>query len=115
MTTFTLLTVALGILGTVAATVGISRIVRDPRRISAYAYSLAGLGAGLLSLWFVLYLEADWPQLLIGSGVTAVGVRLVGNLLGYPALVVCLLWAAITTVRLERRSLASERATLDGV
>lgn len=114
MTTFTLLTVALGILGTVAATVGISRIVRDPRRISAYAYSLAGLGAGLLSLGLVLYLEADWPQLLIVSGVTAVGVLLVGNLLGYPALVVFLLWAGITTVRRESRSLANMLSLLAG-
>ncbi|MGO1537645.1 MAG: hypothetical protein ACTHWM_12185, partial [Yaniella sp.] len=64
MTTFTVLAVALGILGAVSAAVGITRIVGDPRRISAYAYSIVGLGAALLSLGLVLYLEAGWPQVL---------------------------------------------------
>ena len=115
MTTFTVLAVALGILGAVSAAVAITRIVRDPRRISAYAYSIVGLGAALLSLGLVLYLEAGWPQVLLITGVIAAGALLLGNLIGYPALIGFLIWAGITTVRREARSLPNMLSLVAGI
>lgn len=115
MTTLTLLTVAIGILGLIAAIVGITRIVRDPRRIAAYAYGIAGFGVALLSLGLVLYLEADHPLLLVITAVIAGGVLLLGNLIGYPLLVGFLLWAGITTVRRESRSLSNMLALVAGI
>lgn len=115
MTTFTVLAVALGVLGAVSAAVAITRIVRDPRRISAYAYSIVGLGAAVLSLGLVLYIEADQPMVLIITGITAIGVLLLGNLIGYPALIGFLLWAGITTVRREARSLSNMLSLVAGV
>lgn len=115
MTTFTVLTVALGLLGAASAVVGITRIVRDPRRISAYAYSVAGLGAALLSLGLVLYIEASQPMVLIITAVTTLIVLVLGNVLGYPLLIGFLLWAGITTVRRESRSLANMLSLTAGI
>lgn len=115
MTTFTLLIVGLGILGTIAAAIGTIRFVRDPRRISAYAYSIVGLGAALMSLGLVLYLEADSPHLLITTAVVAGGVLVLGNLIGYPGLIAFLIWAGVTTVRRESRTLANMLSLIAGI
>src|SRR5699024_3830408 len=159
MLTSTVITAVIGVIGVVAAGIGINRIIRDPRRIAAYAYAIAGLGAALLSLGLIVFLQTGSPVLLaitmfaalalllLGNlvGYTAlVGVSLcrlglivflqtgspvlaaitmvaalallpLGNLVGYPELVGFLLWAGITNVRRESRSLANLLALLAGI
>src|SRR5699024_4933215 len=61
------------------------------------------------------YLEADHPLLLITTALSAVGVLLLGNLIGYPLLVGFLLWAGITTIRRESRSLSNMLSLLAGI
>ncbi len=111
----TVITAVIGIIGVIAAAIGISRIVRDPRRIAAYAYTIVGLGATLLSLGAILYLESGQPRLLALTLVVSIGLLLIGNLLGYPLLVGFLLWAGFTTLRRESRSLANFLALVAGL
>lgn len=115
MTMTTVFTVALGILGGLAATMGITRIVRDPRRLSSYAYSIVGLGAAVLSLGLILYIEADYFTVLTIAVLTAASGLLLGNLIGYPLLVGFLLWAGFTAVRREARSLANMLSLIVGI
>ena len=115
MLTSTVITAVIGVFSVVAAGIGINRIIRDPRRIAAYAYAAAGLGAALLSLGVILYLQAGSPVLLGITMLVALALLLLGNLVGYPALVGFLLWAGITNVRRESRSLANLLALLAGI
>lgn len=115
MTTFTAISLALGILGAISAAIGIIRIARDPRRLSAYALSLAGLGAALLSLGLVLYIAADAPLVLVVTVTVTVVLLALGNVLGYPLLVGFLLWAGITTIHRESRSVANMVSLFVGV
>src|SRR5699024_11740338 len=107
MLTSTVITAVIGVFSVVAAGIGINRIIRDPRRIAAYAYAAAGLGAALLSLGVILYLQAGSPVLLGFTMLVALALLLLGNLVGYSALVGFLLWAGITNVRRESCSLAN--------
>src|SRR5699024_10484569 len=115
MLTTTVITAVIGVFGVVAAGIGINRIIRDPRRIAAYAYAIAALGAALLSLGLVVFLQAGSPVLLAITMFAALALLLLGNLVAYPALVVFLLWAGITNVRCESRSLANLLAQAAGI
>lgn len=115
MTIITVFTVALGVLGVLSATVGITRIVRDPRRIASYAYSIVGIGAALLSLGLILFIHADYPLVLALGAFAALAGLLLGNIVGYPLLVGFLLWAGFTTIRRESRSLPNMLALFAGI
>lgn len=105
----------LGLLGLAAAVLGIQRIIADPRRIAAYGYTVIGAGIALLSAGTLLYVHADSPGLLLGTGVALMLLLILGTLFGYPLLVVFLLWAGITTLRRESRSLANMLALVAGI
>ncbi|NWN89504.1 MAG: YdcF family protein [Micrococcaceae bacterium] len=115
MEILTVITAVLGMIGAIAAVIGIKQIVQDPRRIAAYAYTVGGIGAALMSAGLILHLILDEPLLLVIMFVTAVLVLLSGNLLGYPLLVGFLLWAGITNLRRESRSLANMLSLLAGI
>lgn len=115
MTIITVVTAVFGILGLLATGLGINRISKDPRRIAAYSYTIIGTGATLLAAGLLLYLLADWPILLVitlGASLIAIGL---GTALGYPLLVGFLLWAGITTLRRESRSLGNMLSLLAGL
>lgn len=115
MTIITVVTAVFGILGLLATGLGIQRISKDPRRIAAYSYTIIGTGATLLSAGLLLYLLADWPILLaitLGASLLAIGL---GTAVGYPLLVGFLLWAGITTLRRESRSLGNMLSLLAGL
>src|SRR5699024_4170743 len=84
-------------------------------RIAAYAYAIAGLGAALLSLGLIVFLQTGSPVLLAITMFAALALLLLANLVGYPALVGFLVWAGITDVRRESRSLANLLALLAGI
>ncbi|GAA2024266.1 hypothetical protein GCM10009720_00030 [Yaniella flava] len=115
MEILTVITVVLGVIGALAAVIGVKQIVQDPRRIAAYAYTVGGFGAALTSAGLIIYFTLNEPLLLVIMFVTAALVLLAGNLLGYPLLVGFLLWAGITTLRRESRSLANMLSLLAGI
>lgn len=68
-----------------------------------------------LAIGLILFVEVDQPiPFTIIAGV-ALLVLVVGNLIGYPLLVVFLIWAGVTTLRRESRSLANMLALLMGI
>lgn len=115
MTTLTVATALFGILGAFAAVFGTARIIADPRRIAAYAYAIFGTGAALLSAGLLLYVHADQRLLLVITAIAAIVVLAFGNLIGYPLLVGFLLWAGVTTLHRESRSLANMLSLLAGI
>src|SRR5699024_3925143 len=112
MLTSTVITAVIGVFGVVAAGIGINRIICDPRRITAYAYAIAGLGAALLSLGLIVCLQTGSPVLLAITMFAALSFLLLGNLVGYPALVGSSLSAGITNLRRESRGLSTLLARL---
>lgn len=104
-----------GLFGASAAIVGVTQIVSDPRRIAAYAYALLGGGAALLSAGLLLYVHADQQLLLVIAAIIALIALVFGNLIGYPLLVGVLLWAGVTTLHRESRSLANMLSLLAGI
>ncbi|MDZ5078050.1 hypothetical protein [Nesterenkonia sp. HG001] len=71
---------------------------------------MAALVAGGL-----LALEHGHPEVLIGTGLTAVVILVAGNVLGYPVLTVFLLWSGVTVLRRESRSLGNASALVTGI
>lgn len=101
-------------LGACLAVAGVISIIRDGRRIGALAYSVIGLGIALFSVGFLLFLQGH-ESMLVVLAVTALIVLLLGNLVGYPVLVVFLLWSGITVLRKESRTLGNMLSLLAGV
>lgn len=102
------------IAGLAAAVTGVIGIVRDGRRISALVYAIGGFGTAVFAGGFLLF-ERGHPALLLGVGIAALVALVLGNLLGYPLLVVFLLWSGIAVLRRESRSLGNALAFLAGV
>ncbi|WP_202912118.1 YdcF family protein [Nesterenkonia muleiensis] len=96
------------------AVIGIVGIIRDGRRISTVVYAILGFAAAVFSLGFLLF-ERGHPALLLGVGITALIVLVLGNILGYPLLVVFLLWSGLTVLRRESRTLGNALALLAGI
>lgn len=115
MTITTVVTAVLGIIGVLAVALGIHRITQDPRRIAAYGYTVIGAVTTLLTAGLLLYELADWPILLVVTVIAAIFVIGVGTVVGYPLLVAFLLWAGITTLRRESRSLGNALSLLAGI
>ena len=102
------------ILSAAGATMGFAALRRDGRRIGALAGGIAGTVIAILSIATLLYLDGN-STLLIISMVIIIGIFLLGNLLGYPLLVIFLLWSGITVLRRESRSLGNALALLAGI
>src|SRR5699024_47509 len=115
MLTSTVITAVIGVLCVVAAGTGINSVIRDTHCMVAYAYAIAGLGDALLSVGLIVFLQCGSPVLLAITMFAALALLLLGNLVGYPALVGFLLWGGITDVRRESRSLANLLALLAGI
>src|SRR5690625_6766533 len=115
MTTLTVAAALFGFLVACASFFGIVHIIADPRRIAAYAYAIFGAGASLLGAGLLLYVHADQRLLLVITAITALVVLAFGNLIGYPLLVGFLLWAGVTTLHRESRSLANMLILLSAI
>lgn len=102
------------VLGAVLLIVGIAGIVRDGRRISAPIYIVMGLGLFAVGagIWLT---EHDHPLLLTLVFAVTLGLLLLGNLVGYPLLVVLLLYSGVTILRRESRTLGNALALLAGI
>ncbi|WFP17568.1 YdcF family protein [Citricoccus muralis] len=110
--------IVVSVVGTIAglliAGVGLWRTVRDPRGFLAYGVVALGLvlaGVGF-SGW--RYEAGDHLPLLLLIGIS-LGVLLLFNLLGYPGLVVFLIWSGVTILRRESRTLGNGLALLAGI
>lgn len=101
-------------LGIALATTGAVGIIRDGRRIGALAYSVVGLCVTLFATGSLLFLQGH-EGMLLALGVSALFVLVLGNLVGYPALVIFLLWSGITVLRRESRTLGNMLSLLAGV
>lgn len=106
--------VVLAALGAAAAAAGMVALRRDGRRMSALIFMLVGAGTALLATALVLA-QRGYPTMLYGLAIAAVVVLLLGNLLGYPILVVFLLWSGVTVLRKESRTLGNALALLAGL
>lgn len=105
---------AIGVAGFAAGMLGVIGIVRDSRRMGTLVLALGGLAVGVFALGMLLY-ERGHPGLLLGAAILALAALVLGNLLGYPVLVVFLLWSGITVLRRETRTLGNALALLAGV
>lgn len=101
-------------LGIALAATGAVSIIRDGRRIGALAHSVLGLCVTLFATAFLLFLQGH-EGMLLTLGISALIVLVVGNLVGYPALVIFLLWSGITVLRRESRTLGNMLSLLAGV
>ncbi|MGC5617324.1 YdcF family protein [Georgenia sp. Z1491] len=111
-TTWILVVVAL--LGLSATAAGVVGIVRDGRRISTLVRAVLGLGTAVLAVALLLY---SWGHegMLLTVGIAALVVVVLGNVLGYPLLVLFLLWSGVTVLRRESRTLGNALALVAGV
>ncbi|GAA2180417.1 hypothetical protein GCM10009847_18240 [Leucobacter tardus] len=93
---------------------GSFRFIRDARRIVAPVVAL--IGWGLLALGVGLWLvNLGSPLVLIIVLVAVFGVLLLGNLVGYPLLVLFLLYSGVTILRRESRTLGNALALIAGI
>ena len=100
--------------GAILLVAGIYILIRDGRRIATPIYITMGIG--LLAIGIGMHfsnLGDPFPLLVILA--VAVSIFLLGNLLGYPALVIFLLYAGLTILRRESRSLGNALALLAGI
>lgn len=104
MTIAPAIVIGLSILGALLLIVGITGLIRDGRRIATPVY--LAMGSGLLALGIGLWFSnlgnpAPLTIVVLIAGV----VLLLGNIVGYPALVIFLLYSGLTILRKESRSL----------
>lgn len=94
--------------------IGVVGVIRDGRRISALVYAVVGAGATVLSIGLLLTVQGH-PEMLLTTGLVAAVVLVLGNLIGYPLLVLFLLWSGFTVLRRESRTLGNALALLAGI
>lgn len=101
-------------LGAVLLGVGVVGLIRDGRSISAPIYIVMGLGL-FATGWGVWLMERDQPLLLLIVVLGTFAILALGNVVGYPLLVIFLLFAGVTVLRRESRSLGNALALLAGI
>ncbi|OLT54285.1 hypothetical protein BJF89_17070 [Corynebacterium sp. CNJ-954] len=101
-------------LGIVLLGAGITGLIRDGRRIATPVYLAMGLGLTALGVGMA-FANQGHPGPLIVIGLTVTVVFLLGILVGYPLLVVFLLYSGATVLRKESRSLGNALALIAGV
>ena len=114
MTIAPAIVIGLSVLGALLLIVGITGLIRDGRRIATPVY--LAMGSGLLALGIGLWFSnlgnpAPLTIVVLIAGV----VLLLGNIIGYPALVIFLLYSGLTILRKESRSLGNALALLAGI
>ena len=95
--------------GAILLVAGIYILIRDGRRIATPIYITMGIGLLAIGIGMLFSNLGDPFPLLVILAV-AVSIFLLGNLLGYPALVIFLLYAGLTILRRESRSLGNALA-----
>ncbi|HHT59296.1 MAG TPA: YdcF family protein [Corynebacterium stationis] len=100
--------------GAILLVAGIYILIRDGRRIATPIYITMGIGLLAIGIGMLFSNLGDPFPLLVILAV-AVSIFLLGNLLGYPALVIFLLYAGLTILRRESRSLGNALALLAGI
>jgi uncharacterized SAM-binding protein YcdF (DUF218 family) len=101
-------------LGVVLLGAGVIGLIRDGRRIATPVYLTMGLGLTALGVGMV-FADHGHPGPLIVIGLTVLAVFLLGIVVGYPLLVVFLLYSGTTVLRKESRSLGNALALIAGV
>lgn len=93
---------------------GLWQVIRDARGFVSYGVTIlgAGLACAGIGVWFF---ERGHPVPLTVFAVVVFGLMLLFNIIGYPALVIFLLWSGITVLRRESRTLGNALALLGGV
>lgn len=114
MTIAPAIVIGLSILGALLLIVDITGLIRDGRRIATLVY--LAMGSGLLALGIGLWFSnLGNPEPLTIVVLIAGVVLLLGNIIGYPALVIFLLYSGLTILRKESRSLGNALALLAGI
>lgn len=108
------LAAALIALGGVLFVAGGLGVVRDGRRIGAPIIAILGAGVSALGVGLLLA-SLGHPLLLVIVLGLAFGLLLLGNIVGYPLLVLFLLYAGITVLRRESRTLGNALALVAGI
>ena len=100
--------------GTALAVYGVVCAIRDARRISPLVFIALGASAAAFAAGILLSLRGH-DGLLITMAIIMAVVLLAGTVIGYPLLVAVLLWAGITNLRRESRSVGNALALLLGI
>lgn len=101
-------------IGAILLIAGIYILIRDGRRIATPIYITMGIGLLAIGIGMLFSNLGDPFPLLVILAVAA-SIFLLGNVLGYPALVIFLLYAGLTILRRESRSLGNALALLAGI
>src|SRR5699024_8861048 len=106
--------IGISVFGAILLIAGIVGLIRDGRRIATPVYLVMGLG--LVSIGAGLLLNnLGHPALLTIVLVVMGSILVLGNIVGYPALVIFLLYSGITIWRKETRTLGNALALLAGI
>lgn len=100
--------------GAVAAALGLMLFAKDGRRIGALGCGVLGTFTALVSGAILLFQQGFQGPLLV-IAIAALAIMLLGTIVGYPVLVLFLLWSGVTVLRRESRSLSNGLALLAGV
>ncbi|HLR48446.1 MAG TPA: YdcF family protein [Corynebacterium sp.] len=106
--------IGLCIFGAVLLSVGTIGLIRDGRRIATPIYIVFGLGLLALGIGMWLVNLGHSLPITILLIVTSI-LFLLGNIIGYPALTIFLLYSGLTILRKESRSLGNALALLAGI
>lgn len=101
-------------LGGVAAALGLVRYIRDGRRMGALASAVMGTCGAVLAVGILLLQQGHQTPLLVMS-VAGLVLLMLGTLIGYPSLMLFLLWSGVTVLRREGRTSGNALALLAGV
>lgn len=106
--------IGISILGVALLIAGVMGLIRDGRRIATPVY--LAMGVGLTSIGAGLLLNnLGHPTPLIVVLVVLASIITFGNIIGYPALVIFLLYSGVTIWRKESRTLGNALALIAGI
>ena len=106
--------IGISILGVALLIAGVMGLIRDGRRIATPVY--LAMGVGLTSIGAGLLLNnLGHPTPLIVVLVVLASIIIFGNIIGYPALVIFLLYSGVTIWRKESRTLGNALALIAGI
>lgn len=102
------------IFGAVVLAAGMIGLIRDGRRLATPVYVTMGLGLLAIGVGLLLTNQGH-PGPLIVVGITTMALFILGNVVGYPLLMIFLLYSGATVLRKESRSLGNALALLAGL
>src|SRR5699024_8897050 len=101
--------IGISVFGAILLIAGIVGLIRDGRRIATPVYLVMGLGLVSIGAGWLLN-NLGHPALLTIVLVVMGSILVLGNIVGYPALVIFLLYSGITIWRKETRTLGNALA-----